>query len=149
LTVAVPATADKTVRDITRATGLPPAAAAALIETALGQLEDQAEWSFLVAVGQRLITLTPDFDPRNYGCAKLITLIEKIDAFDVRQDCLKVFVRPRGMPRSSPPAHCSAGLTAIPKIGRTGDKKAAIIKPDEQAGTANRGPDPAQGRDER
>uniref|UniRef100_UPI00314503CB OST-HTH/LOTUS domain-containing protein n=1 Tax=Sphingomonas sp. CFBP 8760 TaxID=2775282 RepID=UPI00314503CB len=30
--------------------------------------------------------MTPDFDPRNYGCAKLITLAEKIDAFDVRRD---------------------------------------------------------------
>jgi hypothetical protein len=68
---------DETVGDITRATGLPPAAAAALIETALGQLEDQAGWYFLGAVGQRLITLTPDVDPRNYGCAKLITLIER------------------------------------------------------------------------
>lgn len=69
-----------------------------MIETALGQIEDQAGWYFLGAVGQRLITLTPDFDPRNYGCAKLITLIEKIDAFDVRRDGLKVFIRPRGMP---------------------------------------------------
>jgi hypothetical protein len=65
VTVAVPATADETVGDITKATGLPLAAAAALIETALGQLEDQAGWYFLGAVGQRLITLTPDFDPRN------------------------------------------------------------------------------------
>jgi len=95
--VAVLATADETVGDVTRATGLPPAAAAALIETALGQLEDQAGWYFLGAVGQRVITLPPDFDPRNYGCAKLITLIEKIDAFDVRRDGLKVFIRPREM----------------------------------------------------
>jgi hypothetical protein len=81
-----------------KATGLPPEAAGALIQTALGQLEDQAGWYFLGAVGQRLITRTPDFDPRNYGCAKLITLTEKIDAFDVWRDGLKVFIRPRGIP---------------------------------------------------
>jgi hypothetical protein len=98
ITAAVPPTAGETVGKIMRATGLPPEAAAALIQTALGQLEDQAGWYFLGAVGQRLITLTPDFDPRNYGCAKLITLIERIDVFDVRRDGLKVFIRPRGMP---------------------------------------------------
>lgn len=57
-----------------------------LIETALGQRDDQAGWYFLGSVGQRLIALTSDFDPRSYGCAKLITLIEKIDAFEVRRD---------------------------------------------------------------
>jgi len=80
----------------TKTTGLPAAAAAALIETALGQLDEQAGWYFLGAVGQRLMALTPDFDPRNYGYAKLITLIEKIDTFDVRRDGLRVYIRPRG-----------------------------------------------------
>ena len=90
--------ASQTAGNAAKVTGLPAAAAAALIETALGQLDDQAGWYFLGAVGQRLIALTPDFDPRNHGCAKLITLItliEKIDAFDVRRDGLKVYIRPR------------------------------------------------------
>lgn len=87
--------ASQTVGDAARATGLPAMAAAALIETALGQLDDHGGWYFLGAVGQRLIALTPDFDPRNYGCAKLITLIEKIEAFDVRRDGLRVYIRSR------------------------------------------------------
>lgn len=87
--------ASQTVADAAKATGLPATAAAALIETALGQLDDHAGWYFLGSVGQRLMALTPDFDPRNYGCAKLITLIEKIDAFDVRRDGLKVYIRLR------------------------------------------------------
>jgi len=41
------------------------------------------------------MALTPDFDPRNYGYAKLITLIDKIDALEVRRDGLKVYIRPR------------------------------------------------------
>lgn len=86
--------ASQTVGDATKTTGLPAVAAATLIETALGQLDDQAGWYFLGSVGQRLIALTPDFDPRNYGCAKLITLIEKIDTFDIRRDGLKVYIHP-------------------------------------------------------
>ena len=82
--------ASQIVGDAIKATGLPAAAAAALIETA----GDQAGWYFLGAVGQRLIALTPDFDPRNFGCGKLITLIEKIDSFDVRRDGRKVYIRP-------------------------------------------------------
>lgn len=85
----------QTAGDCANARGLPAAAAAALIDTALGQLDDHAGWYSLGSVGQRLIALTPDFDPRNYGCAKLITLIEKIDSFDVRRDGLKVSIRPR------------------------------------------------------
>ncbi len=88
-------TPGRAVGDTTSMTGLPPAAAGTLIQTALGQLDDQDGWYFLGAVGHRLIALTPDFDPRNYGCAKLITLIDKIDAFDVRRDGLKVYIRPR------------------------------------------------------
>ena len=74
------------VGDVIMATGLPAVAAATLIETALGQRDDQAGWYFLGSVGQRLIALTSDFDSRNYGSAKLITLIEKIDAFEIRRD---------------------------------------------------------------
>jgi hypothetical protein len=47
----------------------------------------------LGAVGQRLAALMPDFDPRTYGCPKLLTLIEKSGAFDVRRENLKVFIR--------------------------------------------------------
>jgi len=37
----------QTAGDYTKTTGLPAAAAAALIETALGQLDEQAGWYFL------------------------------------------------------------------------------------------------------
>lgn len=71
----------------------PPTAAIPLIQTALSQMEDVDGWHFLGAVGQRLAALMPDFDPRTYGCAKLLTLIEKSGAFDVRRENLKVFIR--------------------------------------------------------
>lgn len=73
----------------------PPAAAIPHICTALSQLDDVDGWHFLGAVGTRLAALMPDFDPRTYGCPKLLTLIEKSDAFEVRRENLKVYIRPK------------------------------------------------------
>ncbi|HEX8381820.1 MAG TPA: NYN domain-containing protein [Sphingomonas sp.] len=75
----------------------PPTAAVPLIETALSQMEDQNGWYFLGAVGNRLPVLMPDFDPRTYGCAKLVTLIERSEAFEVRRENLTVHIKPRAM----------------------------------------------------
>lgn len=73
----------------------PPKDAVALIKTALGQMDDLNGWYFLGAVGNRLPVLMPDFDPRTYGCAKLVTLIEKSEAFEVRRDNLMVYIKPK------------------------------------------------------
>ena len=66
------------------------------IKTALSQLEELNGWYFLGAVGARLAVLMPDFDPRTYGCPKLVSLVERSEAFDVRRDHLKVYIRPKG-----------------------------------------------------
>lgn len=71
----------------------PPTAAIPHIHTALSQLDDVDGWHFLGAVGTRLAALMPDFDPRTYGCPKLLTLIEKSDAFEVRRENLNVYIR--------------------------------------------------------
>ena len=73
----------------------PPKAALPLIGTALSQIEDFDGWYFLGAVGNRLSVLMPDFDPRTYGCAKLVTLIERSEAFDVRRENLMVYIKPK------------------------------------------------------
>ncbi|MDK2768458.1 MAG: NYN domain-containing protein [Sphingomonas sp.] len=73
----------------------PPHAAIPKIRTALGQLDDTDGWYFLGAVGNRLSALMPDFDARSYGCPKLVTLIERSEAFDIRRDNLMVYIRPR------------------------------------------------------
>lgn len=70
-----------------------PSAAVPLIQSALSQLEDANGWYFLGAVGARLAALMPDFDPRTYGCSKLLALIEKSEAYDVRRDDLIVYIR--------------------------------------------------------
>jgi len=74
----------------------PVSAAVPHIQTALSQLEDLNGWYFLGAVGARLAVLMPDFDPRTYGCPKLVSLVERSEAFEVRRDHLKVYIRPRG-----------------------------------------------------
>lgn len=74
---------------------LPPSAAIATVIHALGQMDDADGWYFLGALGARLAALMPDFDPRTYGCTKLMTLIERSEAFDVRRDRLKVYIRPK------------------------------------------------------
>ena len=76
----------------------PPSAATEHIRTAVDQLEDMDGWYSLGAVGARLCALMPEFDPRTYGCSKLVTLMEKLGTFEVRRDNLVVFVRPRVSP---------------------------------------------------
>lgn len=81
----------------------PPHAAVPYIRSAVGQLEGANSWYSLSAVGSRLATLTPDFDPRAYGCPKLVTVIEKSDAFDVRRDNQVVYIRPKEGLALNPP----------------------------------------------
>ncbi|MCP3729037.1 NYN domain-containing protein [Sphingomonas sp. MG17] len=71
-----------------------PSAVVPHILAALSQMDDMNGWFPLGALGQRLATLMPDFDPRTYGCPKLLTLIEKTQLFEVRRENLRVFVRP-------------------------------------------------------
>lgn len=73
------------------------------ISSALSQLEELDGWYALAAVGGRLAALMPDFDPRTYGCAKLVTLVERSEVFEVRRDNLKVFIRPRKIAFSATP----------------------------------------------
>lgn len=73
----------------------PPSAAVPLVKSALSQMDDGDGWYHLGAVGTRLQALMSDFDPRSYGCAKLVTLIEKSAAFDVRRDKLMGYIRPK------------------------------------------------------
>lgn len=74
--------------------GMAPADAIPLVRAAITQLEDILGWYVLAAVGSRILALASDFDPRTYGCSKLVTLIERSGGFDIRRESLKVYVRP-------------------------------------------------------
>jgi hypothetical protein len=63
----------------------PPKSAAALIRKAIALSEDEDGWASLGRVGQNLTSLAPDFDPRTYGQPKLLTLVEKAGAFEIRR----------------------------------------------------------------
>lgn len=62
----------------------PSSQAVELICKAMSSDEDAEGWSTLSPIGQRLPAIAPDFDPRNYGCKKLIELVRKTQAFDVK-----------------------------------------------------------------
>jgi uncharacterized LabA/DUF88 family protein len=63
-----------------------PSAAAHLIRTAVGQLEDEDGWVPLGGVGKRLAILASDFDSRTYGQSKLVDLVKKAGGFEVRRN---------------------------------------------------------------
>jgi uncharacterized LabA/DUF88 family protein len=63
----------------------PPNAAAHLIRTAIGQLDDEDGWVALGGVGKRLAVLASDFDSRTYGQSKLVDLVKKAGGFEVRR----------------------------------------------------------------
>ena len=63
--------------------------------SALSQMEDIDGWYPLGALGNRLIALPPDFDSRTYGSAKLVSVVEKSEAFEVKRSDLKVMIRPK------------------------------------------------------
>jgi len=63
-----------------------PSAATPLIRQAIKQLEDEDGWASLGSVGKQLAILRPDFDTRSYGKSKLVDLVEKTGAFEVRRD---------------------------------------------------------------
>ncbi len=50
-----------------------------LIATSISDLADENGWAFLGDVGNLILKKQPDFDPRNYGFAKLTPLIKSLD----------------------------------------------------------------------
>jgi hypothetical protein len=50
-----------------------------LIATSIADLADENGWAYLGDVGNLILKKQPDFDPRNYGFAKLTPLIRSLD----------------------------------------------------------------------
>ena len=47
----------------------------------LHDLADEDGWTFLGELGNMLLKKQPDFDPRNYGFSKMISLIKSTNKF--------------------------------------------------------------------
>lgn len=53
------------------------------IKKAIAELDSDDGWFALGHVGNQLLNLNSDFDPRNYGVPKLSDLVRKTNAFDI------------------------------------------------------------------
>ena len=87
----------------------PPSAATPLIRTAIQQIDDEDGWVPLGRVGQQLTILASDFDTRTYGQSKLVDLVKKAGAFEIRRDEGRdVYLRVKPAGEESSPAKAKA-----------------------------------------
>ncbi len=78
-----------------------------LLREAVASEREDDGWSPLAAVGQ-FIGNRASFDQRNYGYAKLSSLIEAIGLFESRREAQQVFVRPKPGNTPAKPGRASA-----------------------------------------
>jgi len=69
----------------------PPTKAVPLIMAAMRNHDD--DWVPLSVIGSHLHAANPEFDPRTYGCAKLVDLMEKSGQFQVKRNEVPVRAR--------------------------------------------------------
>lgn len=63
----------------------PPIRATSRILKAMADLEDEDGWANLAEVGNQLLKIYPDFDPRTYGLKKLSDVVRESGAFEVEK----------------------------------------------------------------
>ena len=68
-----------------------PSKAVPLIKAAMRSHDD--DWVPLSVIGSHVRAATPEFDPRTYGCAKLVDLMEKTGQFEVKRNEIPVRAR--------------------------------------------------------
>lgn len=64
-----------------------------LLRAGVSAVSDDEGWAFLGPVGSTITKQAPDFDPRNWGFAKLSALIEATDLFEMDRRTKNVRVR--------------------------------------------------------
>ena len=69
----------------------PPTKAVPLIRAAMRSHDD--DWVPLSVIGSHVRAANPEFDPRTYGCAKLVDLMEKTGQFQVKRNEVPVRAR--------------------------------------------------------
>jgi NYN domain-containing protein/OST-HTH/LOTUS domain-containing protein len=87
----------------------PASAAVPILNKAIAQMEAEDGWVGLGVLGQRLATISSDFDPRTYGCRKLSDLVRKTGAFEIDQDGTALRIRARPTPPPKTRAKAAAG----------------------------------------
>lgn len=72
-----------------------------LLRDSVSDIADENGWAFLGELGNLLLKKKPDFDPRNYGHPKLLSLIRSVGKFEIderetgRRNVKHVYVRSR------------------------------------------------------
>ena len=56
-----------------------------LLRNAVEAASDESGWAHLASVGSNIAKQSPEFDPRNYGYAKLGDLVAAIKLFDIEE----------------------------------------------------------------
>ena len=87
---APPAAPDKT-EAVEAVQKQPPTKAVPLIRAAMRSHDD--DWVPLSVIGSHVRAANPEFDPRTYGCAKLVDLMEKTGQFQVKRNEVPVRAR--------------------------------------------------------
>ncbi|HUH19191.1 NYN domain-containing protein [Albibacterium sp.] len=73
-----------------------------VLSNSISDLGDEDGWTFLGDLGNFILKKHPDFDPRNYGFPKMLSLIKSINKFEVderetgKRNIKHVFVRVKG-----------------------------------------------------
>lgn len=78
-----------------------------LLREGIDAASDDDGWAHLGGVGSRIANQASDFDPRNWGYAKLVDLVNAIDLFEVRRPSgqgVQVREKPKRQPSKKSPA---------------------------------------------
>ena len=86
-----PASAQDTTGSVDAVRKQPPTKAVPLIAAAMRAHDD--DWVPLSVIGSHVRAANPEFDPRTYGCAKLVDLLEKTGQFQVKRNEVPVRAR--------------------------------------------------------
>ena len=78
-----------------------------LVSDSITDLADEDGWAFLGELGNLMLKKQPDFDPRNYGFAKMLPLIRNMNRFDIderesgKQNIKHIYIRKKTLPKRS------------------------------------------------
>lgn len=113
----------------------PPALARDLLMRAYTNVADETGWALLGHLSSYIHANHSDFDPRTYGCAKFIDLLQKTMSFELVQRPYKngqsYFCRPVGSMRPA------AGVTSPPQSDGKAAFNAALLRAVTEAAAAN------------
>jgi hypothetical protein len=103
--------------EVTKTINKPPLQASNLLLRAYTNVTDDHGWAMIGSMSSYIHANHSDFDPRSFGCAKFIDLIQKTDAFELIQRAHKngqsYFCRPKRSGREHTETH--EYLTALLK----------------------------------